>query len=231
MNPGKVTCEELKKIRKMIADKNNIPYEITECKFSGRCSGTCPFCESEVKYLETQLAKRKSLGKKVLVTGIAVGLSIFASENAMAQNLNNSDSIEVIDSIENNSIEELGEVVVDEDLEGVELVEDEGEFIGYVCEIMPEFPGGEIAVRKFIAEHIRYPKLAMDNDIQGTVFVRFVIDESGKVTNVEILRGVDPLLDEEAVRVVKSLPDWKPGIQRGKNVPIYHTVPVRFKID
>ena len=61
MNPGKVTCEELKKIRKMIADKNNIPYEISECKFSGRCRGTCPFCESEVKYLETQLAKRRIL--------------------------------------------------------------------------------------------------------------------------------------------------------------------------
>ena len=91
MNPGKVTCEELKKIRKMIADKNNIPYEITECKFSGRCSGTCPFCESEVKYLESQLAKRSSLGKKVLVTGIAVGLSVFSQ----AQDVQQIDTVDV----------------------------------------------------------------------------------------------------------------------------------------
>ncbi|MBR4267677.1 MAG: carboxypeptidase-like regulatory domain-containing protein [Bacteroidales bacterium] len=139
MNPGKVTCEELKKIRKMIADKNNIPYEITECKFSGRCSGTCPFCESEVKYLETQLAKRKSLGKKVLVTGIAVGLCVFAQ----AQDIQQIDTVETVKKEASNTIKQMTVkgIVLDENkdpLPGVTVIE-EGTTNGTITDLDGKF--------------------------------------------------------------------------------------------
>jgi protein TonB len=100
----------------------------------------------------------------------------------------------------------------------------------FIVEEMPQFPGGETALRKYIAENVRYPEMAKENDIQGTVYVRFVVDEKGKVTNVELLRGVDPLLDKEALRVVQSLPNWKPGKQRGKAVKVSHSVPIKFAL-
>ncbi|MBQ9215114.1 MAG: energy transducer TonB [Bacteroidales bacterium] len=102
--------------------------------------------------------------------------------------------------------------------------------IFFIVEEMPQFPGGETALRKYIAENVRYPEMAKENDIQGTVYVRFVVDEKGKVTNVELLRGVDPLLDKEALRVVNSLPNWKPGKQRGKAVKVSHSVPIKFAL-
>ncbi len=99
------------------------------------------------------------------------------------------------------------------------------------AEKMPEFKGGDRALLKYIAEHVVYPEMAKENDIQGTVFVKFVVNELGKVTDVEILRGIDPLLDKEALKVIKSLPDWKPGFQSGKNVKVRMQVPIKFKLN
>ena len=100
----------------------------------------------------------------------------------------------------------------------------------FIVENMPEFPGGELALRKYIAENVRYPEMAKENDIQGTVYVRFVVDTDGSVKNVEVIRGVDPLLDKEAIRVIQSLPKWKPGKQRGKAVKVSHSVPIKFAL-
>ena len=110
----------------------------------------------------------------------------------------------------------------------VEVEEEQTVFV--IVEDMPEFPGGELALRKYIAENVRYPVMAKENDIQGTVYVRFVVDKDGSVNNVEILRGADPLLDREAIRVVESLPKWKPGKQRGKAVKVSHSVPIKFAL-
>ena len=95
---------------------------------------------------------------------------------------------------------------------------------------MPEFKGGEKALLKYIADHVVYPEMAKENDIQGTVYVGFVVNEKGKVTNVSILRGVDPLLDKEAIKVIENLPDWKPGKQSGKNVKVRMQVPIKFQL-
>ncbi len=95
-------------------------------------------------------------------------------------------------------------------------------------EKMPEFPGGINALRRYIAEHIQYPVLAQENDIEGTVIVKFVVGKRGNVSNVQVLRGVDPLLDSEAVRVVKTLPRFKPGYNNGHPVRVYYTLPVMF---
>ncbi len=109
-----------------------------------------------------------------------------------------------------------------------EVVEEEEPLIW--ADKMPEFPGGEPALRLYIAENIVYPELATENEIQGTVYVRFVVTKNGSVGEVQITKGVDPLLDEEAQRVVKSLPKFKPGSQGGRPVPIWYSVPIAFKL-
>jgi len=95
---------------------------------------------------------------------------------------------------------------------------------------MPSFPGGNAELMRYISEQIIYPEDALMNRIQGTVILRFVVNRTGDVINVELIRGIDPLLDNEAIRVVSGLPRWRPGKQEGVPVPVYFTMPVTFKI-
>jgi len=104
------------------------------------------------------------------------------------------------------------------------------ETIFAVVEDMPKFPGGDIGLQRWIAKHVNYPAVARENDIQGKVFLRFVVNSKGKVDKVQVIRGVDPLLDAEAIRVVKMLPRWKPGYQRNQPVSVWYTVPINFKL-
>ncbi|TCO08362.1 energy transducer TonB [Natronoflexus pectinivorans] len=98
------------------------------------------------------------------------------------------------------------------------------------AEIMPTYPGGEQALFRFLAENIQYPRTALRNDIQGKVFVSFVVDRNGKVTDIKVVRGQHHELDNEAIRVIKLMPDWEPGIQNGERVNVAFTVPVNFEI-
>lgn len=120
------------------------------------------------------------------------------------------------------------------EIQKVEVKEEEeiDEVIGfYVIEKKPEFPGGgEAALMKWIVQNIQYPQIAKDMGIKGKVFVQFIIDKDGSVTNAEIIRGVDPSLDKEALRVVKSMPKWKPGEQRGKAVKVSFQIPINFTL-
>jgi len=110
-------------------------------------------------------------------------------------------------------------------------VEEEVEAIAFaVVEDKPVFPGGDAALMKFIADNTKYPEIAKENGIQGRVFIQFVIDKNGAVTKVQVAKGVDPYLDAEALRVVKLLPNWTPGKQRGKPVPVTFVVPINFKL-
>ncbi|MDD3859989.1 MAG: TonB family protein [Bacteroidales bacterium] len=110
-------------------------------------------------------------------------------------------------------------------------VEEEVEPIAFaVVEDKPVFPGGDAALMKFIADNTKYPEIAKENGIQGRVFIQFVIDKNGAVTKVQVAKGVDPYLDAEALRVVKMLPKWTPGKQRGKPVPVTFVVPINFKL-
>ena len=97
-------------------------------------------------------------------------------------------------------------------------------------EEMPEFPGGYEGLAKYLSDSITYPAIAKEYNIQGKVYVQFVVEKNGKVSNVKVVRGVDKNLDKEAVRVVKSFPDWKAGKQRGKAVRVYFTVPINFQL-
>ena len=94
-----------------------------------------------------------------------------------------------------------------------------------------EFPGGTKELMLYLAENIEYPEKAMDEGIQGRVLVRFVVRKDGSIVDAMVRRGVDPLLDEEAIRVVKNMPDWIPARCHGKAVSSYFNVPVSFKLD
>ena len=107
----------------------------------------------------------------------------------------------------------------------------DGEPIYFMVEEMPEFPGGEMELRKFIANSIQYPEVAMKNGIKGKVYVTFVVGKDGTVKDAKIARGVDPSLDAEALRVVSALPKWKPGVQRGEAVNVSYTVPINFALE
>jgi periplasmic protein TonB len=94
----------------------------------------------------------------------------------------------------------------------------------------PLFPGGKEALLKYIAENTKYPADAIENNIQGRVYVKFVVSADGTVKRAELLRGLHPSLDEEALRVVSSLPAWKPGRQNGQPVSVWFNVPVTFQL-
>ena len=99
-----------------------------------------------------------------------------------------------------------------------------------VCEQMPEFPGGMGECMKFLSKNIRYPEEAMKNDVQGRVIIQFVVKKDGSISNPTVARSVDPLLDKEALRVINSMPKWKPGMHEGKAVNVKFTIPVAFKL-
>lgn len=99
-----------------------------------------------------------------------------------------------------------------------------------VVEEMPEFIGGQEALGKFITENLVYPQQAAEDSIQGKVFIEFVINEEGELKDHKVLRGVHPILDEEALRVMKLSPKWKPGKQRGKTVSVKFTLPITFAL-
>jgi len=99
-----------------------------------------------------------------------------------------------------------------------------------VVEEMPEFPGGMNELLKYLAKSIKYPVIAQENGIQGRVICAFVVNRDGSIVDAEVLRGVDPSLDKEALRVINAMPKWKPGKQRGKPVRVKYTVPVTFRL-
>lgn len=140
------------------------------------------------------------------------------------------DDVEIEDELEIEDSEADEETVIDVApvIETEEEEEEDEAQVFFIVEDMPEFPGGDLALRKYIANSIKYPVIAQENGIQGKVYVTFVVGKSGKVTNASIARGVDPSLDKEALRVVNALPTWKPGKQRGKPVNVSYTVPINF---
>lgn len=138
------------------------------------------------------------------------------------------DDVEIEDELEIEDTEADEETEVEE----VEVEEEESDevFAFAVIEDKPEFPGGDAKLMAYLGNNTKFPQIAKENGIQGRVFVQFVIDKKGKVTDVQIARGVDPYLDKEALRVVKGMPSWKPGKQRGKAVKVSYIVPINFKL-
>jgi len=128
------------------------------------------------------------------------------------------------------SSEETGEAVEIKEVEVIEEPEPEEQTVFVVVEKMPEFPGGMGACLKYLGQNIKYPTIAQENGIQGRVVVQFIVNKDGSIVNPVVVRSVDPYLDKEALRVIKSMPKWTPGKQRGKAVRVKYTVPVTFRL-
>lgn len=112
----------------------------------------------------------------------------------------------------------------------VTQAEPEVEKVFDMVEQMPTFPGGQAELMSYLGKNIKYPTIAQENGTQGRVIIQFVVERDGSITDVHVARGVDPYLDKEAVRVVKSMPKWIPGKQNGKAVRVKFTVPVMFRL-
>jgi periplasmic protein TonB len=140
-------------------------------------------------------------------------VALMTAEEAQAEVQNN----EVVDAVQ-----EVKEEVQEEDPEPEPFI---------VVEEMPVPPGGAAGLLKYIAENVKYPPIAQENNIEGKVIVRFCVTSKGGVDQVSVFKGVDPALDAEAIRVVKTLPAFKPGKQGGKPVPVWFTVPIVFQIN
>jgi protein TonB len=148
----------------------------------------------------------------------------------------------VVDSIKPEDVKQLMTAdqaqieVKNEDVSVVEEVQEEvqeeeaPQEVFVVVEEMPSFPGGEKALMDFIYANIQYPEIAKENNIQGKVILRFCVTYKGGVDQVQVIKPVDPSLDNEAVRVIKLLPAWKPGKQGGKPVNVWYSVPVTFQL-
>lgn len=138
------------------------------------------------------------------------------------------DDVEIEEEVEIMDVEADQETII----EVVEEVEEEsGPDFFTIVEDMPSFPGGDAALLKYIAQNVEYPPIAKENGITGVVYVSYIVGKDGKVRDVKVVRGADPFLDKEAIRVVKTLSGYKPGKQRGKPVPVQFTIPIRFVLN
>ena len=254
MRHGKHICRQLKAVRRRIADENGIPLNQRQCTHQGPCSGTCPYCEAEARYLEQALAKRLSLGKAATVAGLSLSLAACGGGQQGAPTpLVEADTItETPDSLQPlpedvaqqpdtvyPDIISTGIVipVCGEDVEvspatnnvDDELVEGEASIFQVVDED-PVFPGGMDSLYAFIRQNLRWPETAQ-GAIMGKVYVQFVVEPDGTLTNRRILRDIGGGCGEEALRVVKLMPRWSPGKIEGKPVRTLYNMAVRFQLE
>ena len=289
MTRGKSICNVLKTIRKQVADANEIKYESRECHHQGECRGTCPACEAEVRYLESQLSIRRQLGKAVAIMGISAGLSALVSCGDKAKKvatINEEQSklmegkvlrepakqldgdveyrspVDTViiekepskvkkrtakvafhemnkgkDPITQESIDEGQAYEVLGNVNAV-ILEPEPPVVGEVpsstiwdvVEQMPSFPGGYKKMLAYIEQNLRYPIFAEEMGLQGRVIIGIVVEKDGSLTDIKVVKSVDPSLDKEAIRVVKTMPNWISGMQDGEPVRVKYTVPVTFRL-
>lgn len=272
---GKKVCATLKQVRKQIADANGIPYEVTECQHQGNCKGTCPKCESELRYIENQLSLRRAAGMAVSIVGLSLGVAatfascsapqpaapaqptesvqtippstleeyegeiifdgdVCAPESEPVQDPNPSDQCIIEDNFEllaGGEDVEIDGMVTKEDYGPIEGEENDSEACFTVVEEEPEFPGGTEALMDFIKKNLRYPEFLAESCIQGRVTLSFVVEKDGSITDIQEMRSPSEYLTEEAIRVVKLMPKWKPGKQRGQAVRVKYMLPITFRLE
>lgn len=257
MARGKQTCKILKEIRRQIAEVNDIEFVTSECRFKGDCLGTCPKCEAEVRYLEQQLRARYMSGKAIALAGISTGMMLMSGcSGTSVQQSNETSALEPNDTIEqceetdtmaeevkeqeipDDLIRTVGEINFDlesqeksnEDVINNAYINPDKNYIYESAEVLPEFPGGDKELQRFIREHLKYPEEELKEGIQGRLIVRFIVDTLGRVSKPRIVRSKGPAFDNEALRVVSLLPAFTPGKINGQIVNSYYTVPVIFKL-
>ena len=188
--------------------------------------------EEEIERIEEQ--KPEALPEEILNTVKVTELAIVDDDQVKAE-----DEIKTQDELQqtetafgqtdfDKGTDDLN--VVREHKEEIIVEEKKEEQVFTAVEQMPQFPGGEAELMKYISNNIKYPTMAMENNIQGRVVVQFVVTSTGKIGEVKVVRSKDPDLDKEAVRVVKSLPNFIPGKMNGQAVNVWYTLPITFKL-
>ena len=232
MKRGKKICQTLKDIRLQVARANDIPYEPTECKHKGDCSGTCPKCEEEVRYIEHQLNLRRMMGKAVAVVGVSAGLTALTACNTSIRNILHPDvrgkmpypaQKDTTAKQQSEPKEEAQSMIVQTDTVSENFI------FGEITEQQPSFPGGQQKLIEFIQNNIRYTDEMEETCINGRVIVSFLINEDGSVSNAKIERPIHPLFDNEALRIVSIMPKWRPASQNGKRIKMRYYLPISFK--
>ncbi|MBR5665816.1 MAG: energy transducer TonB [Bacteroidales bacterium] len=232
MYKGKSTCQQLKKIRREIAEANHIPWEDSECHYEGDCAGTCPKCDAELRFLENALRKGQQLGKAVALSGAALAFSACGNQTPVEMPFDDTvDSADVM--MQNDSV----------DTDTIKIVPSPND-IDAVCGFIEseiesaevesaEFKGGQNALDKYLEEHLVYPEKAKKEAISGRVFVSFVVEKDGSLSDIQVERGGHPLLDSEAVHVVREMPKWEPGKNKNTDKPAKgrFVLPIDFKLD
>lgn len=253
MARGKQTCKILEEIRRQIAEANGIEFATSECRYKGDCLGTCPKCEAEVRYLEQQLRARSLAGKAVAIAGISAGMILMSGCSGTSSSNQSSETLQgepvaPIEQIEaTDSIEDEGELQAIKDTVVIkkgeiedtkypvvgDIIDPEQEDNVYeaIVDVRPTFPRGDEKLMEWISQHIQYPQNAYDSHIQGRVIVQFLVKEDGSVGDAKIIRSVFPSLDEEVLRVVRTLPKFNPAILNGKAVEYWFTIPVVFRLE
>ena len=239
MKRGKQTCKILKDIRRQIAEANDIEFITSECQYQGDCLGTCPKCEAEVRYLEQQLERKRMAGTNQETISDSTNASVMFGEICPTPV---EDTIPMVekDTVNKQELPELpqemglieitpisGDIItVKDSLSEKDSLTDVLE----VAAVMPEFPGGARELMKFISANIRYPSMSQGGVCQGRAIVQFIVDKEGNIVQPKVVRGVDPYLDKEALRVVGLMPKWKPGeLDDGTKVAVRFTIPVMFR--
>lgn len=260
MARGKDTCRILKEIRRQIAEANDIELITSECRHKGDCLGTCPKCEAEVRYLEQQLRARSLAGKTVAIAGISAGLILMSGCGGSSSNQSNetlqgepvesTEQIEMHDTLLSDTVwKEDGEIPDEPETSGIkagevaqpcptipvvgEIIDPDGEEKVYdaIVDVHPTFPGGDEKLLEWISQHLVYPPNARDSHIEGRVVIQFMVKADGAIGDAKIIKGVDNMLDAEALRVVKSIPRFNPAMLNGKAVEAVFTLPIVFRLN
>ena len=254
MSRGKRICAELKQIRRTIAEENGIPFEIPECTYQGECRGTCPRCESEVRYLERELMQRIKTGRVATVAGVAVSLASLtacgggeippyvlpgempAPADSIVQ-ISKSPNLQISKSHDTFPVVGGDLIISQSDTSAIDDdvmcggYDDDFPYTAYtVCDEPPEFPGGIEALYEFLQANIQYPEKALANHIEGKVYVTFIIETDGSISFSKILRDIGGGCGLEALRVVRSMPRWNPGKLGGEAVRAPYNLPISFTL-
>lgn len=247
MARGKQTCRILKDIRRQIAEANGIDLMVSECQYKGDCTGTCPKCESELRYLEQQLRLRRMMGKAVVIAGISAGMAALSGcsdRAAAAHAVSNSNTQNAIDDLKTNTSDERCMLFIDSPTEASDTIILSGEVpwserdvdtipdptrVYIIPDISPEFPGGQEGVMAFIKKNLRCTE-EIEREGRKRVVIQFEVDAEGHVCNPNVIRSKGKASDAEAIRVVNLLPDFKPGMKSGQPVRSLYTVPIDFGV-
>lgn len=203
------------------ADKRNymmlILQQCTAVDFSDMSNNFSLILTKKRIKMITKHEKAKGFWWKLLATLPVLALLLIVNARASAQQVKKTDQT-------------VNEITTD-DVTDVKIKKMDTDSIYNVVEVMPEFPGGMSQMATYLSENIKYPEEAKDKDISGRVFISFVIEKDGSVSSAKIMRGIGGGCDEEALRVVKAMPKWKPGMMKGKPVRVYYVLPVFFKLE